>query len=65
MMIFAENEVAAERPRRQRSCLTHHGPGVFGPRERYHSERAGIRYRRSQPGNGGHGRLDDRSFDPE
>ena len=65
VMIFGENEIAAERPRGQRRRLTNDGSGVSGPRERQHAERAGSRDRRSQPGNGGHGCLDNRSFNPE
>ena len=65
VMIFGENEVAAERPRRQRRRLTNDGSGVIGPCERHHAERAGIRDRSGQPGNGGHGCLDDWLFNPE
>ncbi len=63
--IFGENQVAAERPRGQRRCRTNAGSDVSGPRERHHAERAGIRDRRGQLGNVGHGRLDDRLLNPE
>jgi hypothetical protein len=63
--VFGENEVAAERPRGQRRRLPNHGSDVFGPRQRQHAERAGIRDRRGQPGNRNHGRQDYRLFDPE
>jgi hypothetical protein len=65
VVIFGEYEVAAERPRGQRRRITHDGSGVIGPGERHHAERANVRDRRGQPGNGGHGCLDDRSFNPE
>jgi len=65
VMIFGENEVAAERPRGKRRRLSNDGSGVCRPRERHHAERAGIRDRRGQAGNRGHGCLDDRLFNPE
>ena len=65
VVIFGENEVAAERPRGQRRRLTNDRSDVIGPRQRQHAERAGIRDRRGQLGNRGHGCLDDRLLDPE
>ena len=37
----------------------------FNERAQHHAERAGIRDRRGQRGNGGHGGLNDRLFNPE
>ena len=63
--IFGENEVAAERPRGQRRSLPDHRSDVFGPRQRQHAERAGIRDGRGEPGNRNHGGQDNRLFNPE
>ena len=64
-MIFGENEVTAERPRRQRRGLPDNGSDVSRPCQRHHAERAGIRHRRGQPGNRNHGRQNYRLFNPE
>jgi hypothetical protein len=65
MLILGENEVAAERPLGQLRRLAHDGTGVGRPGERHHVERAGIRDRRGQRGNRGHGGRDDRLLHPE
>src|SRR5689334_18572895 len=65
MVVFAQDEVAAERPRGPRRRITGDGSDVLRPGERHHAERAGVGDRGGQAGDRRHGRLDDGVLDAE
>ena len=65
MLVGVENQIASEGTIGKRRRLTNHVSGRIRPRQRQHSERAGIRDRCRQFGHRRHRRLDDRVFDPE